>query len=64
MKRAFAASNISVRYDESGLTGKDLYIAKRKNCGERTSFLTELEKQVDAASLNHKIHRMPNCLLL
>jgi SAM-dependent methyltransferase len=30
MKRAFAAANLIVKYDESGLTGKGLYIARKK----------------------------------
>lgn len=31
MKRAFAAANLAVRYDETGLTGKGLYVARKKN---------------------------------
>ena len=31
MKRAFAAANLAVRFDETGLTGRGLYIAKKRN---------------------------------
>ena len=31
MKKAFAAANLAVRYDEIGLTGRGLYIAKKKD---------------------------------